>query len=113
LNKWRRFHTRAKVDDLVHCLQRIRRLDIIQLLERRVVKHKRMLNIDQEIIDPRKQEIEDLNRKLTKLFDKLRTGAVSSRDTYVYSTIGLDPLRPVRLYSVQEKGKSIILLFRF
>ncbi len=50
-------------------------------------------------MDPRKIEIENLNRKLNKLFEKMRSGAITSRDTYVYSTMGLDPLRPVRLYS--------------
>ena len=97
LNKWRRFHTRAKVDDLVHGLQRIRRADIIQLMERHVLKPKRLLNVEREEIDPRKKEIEDLNRKLNRLFDKMRTGAITSHDTYVYSTMGLDPLRPVRI----------------
>jgi hypothetical protein len=99
LNKWRRFHTRAKVDDLIHGLQQIRRSDIIQLLERRILKPKRLLNVDQVEIDPRKKEIEDLNQKLNKLFHKIRTGAITTRDTYVYSTIGLDPLRPVRICS--------------
>ena len=97
LNKWRRFHTRAKVDDLIHGLQQIRRPDVIQLVERRVLKPKRLLNVEREEIDPRKKEIEDLNRKLNRLFDKMRTGAITSHDTYVYSTMGLDPLRPVRI----------------
>ncbi|CAF5095325.1 unnamed protein product, partial [Rotaria sp. Silwood1] len=94
LTKWRRFHTRAKVDDLIHGLEQIRRFDIIQIIERRVLKPKHSLNVDQEEIDPRKKEIEDLNRKLNRLFDKIRSGTISTRDTYVYSTMGLDPLRP-------------------
>ena len=94
-HKWRRFHTRAKLDDLLQAVQKIRRLDLIQSLERNVLKPKHLLNVDSVEIDPRKKEIEDLNRKLTRLFDKMRTGAISSHDTYVYSTIGLDPLRPV------------------
>jgi hypothetical protein len=97
LNKWRRFHTRAKVDDLIHGLQKLRRFDIVQILERRVIKPKRLLTDVQEEIDPRQREIEDLNRKLNRLFEKLRTGAITSHDTYVYATIGLDPLRPVRI----------------
>ncbi len=99
MNKWRRFHTRAKVDDLIPGLQQIRRLDIIQLIERHILKPKRLLNVDQEEIDPRKKEIEDLNQKLNKLFHKIRTGVITKHDTYVYSTIGLDPLRPVRIRS--------------
>jgi hypothetical protein len=99
LNKWRRFHTRAKVDDLIHGLEKICRFDIIQLIEKHLLKPKHLLNVDQEEIDPRKIEIEDLNRKLNRLFDKIRTGAITTHDTYVYSTIGLDPLRPVRIYS--------------
>lgn len=70
------------------------------MVERRILKPKRLLNVDQEEIDPRKKEIEDLNRKLNRLFDKMRTGAITTRDTYVYSTIGLDPLRPVRICSL-------------
>ena len=53
--------------------------------------------MEQEEIDPRKREIEDLNHKLNRLFDKMRNGAIASHDTYVYSTIGLYPLRPVRI----------------
>lgn len=110
MNKWRRFHTRAKVDDLIHGLQQIRRFDIIQLIERRILKPKRLLNVDQEEIDPRKKEIEDLNRKLNRLFDKIRTGAITTHDTYVYSTIGLDPLRPVRYIAhMREMEKERIL----
>lgn len=96
LTKWRRFHIRAKVDDLIHGLEQIRRFDIVQLIERRVLKPKHLLNVDQEEIDPRKNEIEDLNRKLSRLFDKMRSGVIASRETYVYSTIGLQSLRPVR-----------------
>ncbi|CAF4832071.1 unnamed protein product, partial [Rotaria magnacalcarata] len=94
LNKWRRFHTRAKVDDLIHGLEQIRRFDILQLIERRIIKPKHLLNMDQQEIDPRKNEIDNLNRKLNRLFDKMRSGIITSRETYVYSTIGLDPLRP-------------------
>ncbi|CAF4037851.1 unnamed protein product [Rotaria magnacalcarata] len=93
LNKWRRFHTRAKVDDLIHGLEQIRRFDILQLIERRIIKPKHLLNMDQQEIDPRKNEIDNLNRKLNRLFDKMRSGIITSRETYVYSTIGLDPLR--------------------
>ncbi|CAF2736760.1 unnamed protein product [Rotaria sp. Silwood2] len=117
LTKWRRFHTRAKVDDLIHGLEKIRRFDIIQSIERRVLKPKHLLNINEEEIDPRKKEIEDLNRKLNRLFDKIRSGAISSRDTYVYSTMGLDPLRPStklaslsrtsRLNSVHSKSTNL------
>jgi Fe-S cluster assembly ATPase SufC len=96
LNKWRRFHTRAKIDDLIHALRNIRRFDIIQLIERRVLKPKISLDDDHEEVDQRKKEIEDLNRKLNRLFDKIRTGVIITHDTYVYSTIGLDPLKPVR-----------------
>jgi hypothetical protein len=96
-HKWRRFHTRAKLDDLVQAVQQIRRLDLIQSLERDVLKPTHLLNVDSVEIDPRRKEIEDLNRKLTRLFDKMRTGAISSHDTYVFSTIGLDPVRPVTI----------------
>ena len=96
LNKWRRFHTRAKIDDLIHGLERIRRFDIIRLVERRILKAKRSLNVDEEIIDPRKKEIEDLNRKINRLFDKMRSNVITSRETYVYSRMGLDQLKPVR-----------------
>jgi vacuolar-type H+-ATPase subunit I/STV1 len=96
LNKWRRFHTRAKLDDLIQALRNIRRFDIIQIIERRIIKPKQTLNEEQEEIDPRKKEIEDLNRKLNRLFEKIRTGAITTHDTYVYATIGLDPLKPVR-----------------
>ncbi len=99
MNKWRRFHTRAKVDDLIPGLQKLRRFDIIQLIEKRVIKPKNLLDVEPEEIDPRKKEIEDLNRKLNRLFDRMRTGAITSHDTYVYSTIGLDPVRPVRLFA--------------
>jgi vacuolar-type H+-ATPase subunit I/STV1 len=96
LNKWRRFHTRAKLDDLIQSLRSIRRFDIIQIIERRVIKPKQSVNEEHEEIDPRKKEIEDLNRKLNRLFEKIRTGVITTHDTYVYSTIGLDPLKPVR-----------------
>ena len=96
MNKWRRFHTRAKLDDLIQSLRTIRRFDIIQIIERRVIKPKQSVNEEQEEIDPRKKEIEDLNRKLNRLFEKIRTGVITTHDTYVYSTIGLDPLKPVR-----------------
>jgi vacuolar-type H+-ATPase subunit I/STV1 len=96
LSKWRRFHTRAKLDDLIQALRNIRRFDIVQIIERRILKPKRSLNEEHEEIDPKKQEIDDLNRKLNRLFDKMRTGVITSHDTYVYSKIGLDPLNPVR-----------------
>jgi hypothetical protein len=96
LSKWRRFHTRAKVSDLIQALRNIRRFDIIQIIERRVLRSKRSFNEEREEIDPRKQEIDDLNRKLNRLFDKIRTGVITTHDTYVYSKIGLDPLKPVR-----------------
>ncbi len=93
------------MDDLVHGLEKIRRLDIIELIEGQILKPKRLLNVVHQEIDPRKQEIEDLNGKLNRLFDKIRTGAISSHDTYVYSTIGLDPLRPVRISSLFDLHK--------
>ncbi|CAF0991246.1 unnamed protein product [Rotaria sp. Silwood1] len=96
LNKWRRFHTRAKLDDLIHALQNINRFDVIQIIDRHILKPKRLLNEEHEEIDPRKKEIEDLNRKLNRLFEKIHTGVITTHDTYVYSTIGLDPLQPVR-----------------
>ncbi len=96
MNKWRRFHTRAKLDDLIQALRIIRRFDIIQIIERRILKSKQLVNEEHEEIDPRKKEIEDLNRKLNRLFEKIRTGVITTHDTYVYSTIGLDPLKPVR-----------------
>jgi hypothetical protein len=71
-------------------------LDIVQILERRILKSKQSLNEEHEEIDPRKKEIDDLNRKLNRLFEKMRTGVITTHDTYVYSTIGLDPLKPVR-----------------
>ncbi|CAF3327334.1 unnamed protein product [Rotaria socialis] len=106
LNKWRRFHTRAKVDDLIHGLGQIRRFDIVQLIERRIIKHKHLLNMDQHEVDPRKNEIENLNRKLNRLFDKMRSGVITSRETYVYSTIGFDPMRPsTKLASVNGPNR--------
>jgi hypothetical protein len=96
LNKWRRFHTRAKLDDLVQAIRSIHRFDIIKIIERRILKIKPSINEEHEEIDPRKKEIDDLNRKLNRLFEKLRTGVITTHDTYVYSTIGLDPLKPVR-----------------
>ena len=44
----------------------------------------------QEETDPRKKEIEDLNQKLNKLFDKLRSEAIVTCDTYVYSTYKIE-----------------------
>jgi len=96
LNKWRRFHTRAKIADLIQSLRDIHRLDIIQLINQRILKPKQPLTDEKEEIDERKQEIENLNRKLNRLFEKIRTGVIATHDTYVYSTIGLDPLEPVR-----------------
>ena len=96
LNKWRRFHTRAKLDDLLHALQQIHRTDIVQVIDRRILKPKRAADEIREEVDPRKKEIEELNRKLNNLFEKIRTGVIPTHDTYVYSTIGLDPLKPVR-----------------
>ncbi|CAF4992278.1 unnamed protein product, partial [Rotaria socialis] len=96
LGKWRRFHTRAKLDDLMQALRSINRLDILQIIDRRIVKPKQSMNDNQEEIDPRKKEIEDLNRKLNRLFEKIHTGVITVHDTYVYSKIGLDPLQPVR-----------------
>ncbi|CAF2706251.1 unnamed protein product [Rotaria sp. Silwood2] len=96
LNKWRRYHTRAKLDDLIQALRHINRFDIIQIIDRRILKPKRLLNEEHEEIDPRKQEIEDLNRKLNRLFEKIHTGVITTHNTYVYSSIGLDPLQPVR-----------------
>jgi hypothetical protein len=95
-NKWQRFHTRAKLDDLVHALDAIHRIDLVQLLRRRIMKPKRSLNVDTIDFDPRKKEVDDLNRKLNRYFYRLRTGAIRCHDTYVYSTMGLDRLRPVR-----------------
>ena len=77
-------------------LQDIHRTDILQLIDRRILKPKRSADEVREEMDPRKKEIEELNRKLNSLFEKIRTGAIPTHDTYVYSTIGLDPLKPVR-----------------
>ncbi|CAF1651540.1 unnamed protein product [Adineta ricciae] len=96
LNKWRRFHTRAVLDDLIRALRKVRRPDIVQTIERRILKPKISINDIHEDVDPRKKEIEDLNRKLNHLFDKIKTGAITTHDTYSYSTIGIAPLRPVR-----------------
>ena len=96
LMKWRRFHTRAKLSDLMQALKSIRRLDLVQMIERRILKSKQVVADEEEEIDPRRKEIEDLNRKLNRLFDKIRSGVITTHDTYVYSTIGLDPLKPVR-----------------
>jgi hypothetical protein len=96
LNKWRRCHTRAKIDDLIQVLQMMHRTDILQPIERLVMKANRPSDEPTEDIDPRKQEIEDLNRKLNGLFEKIRTGVIKTHDTYVYSTIGLDQLKPAR-----------------
>lgn len=60
------------------------------------MKPKHSIDEEHEEIDPRKREIEDLNRKLNRLFEKLHTGAITTHNTYVYSNIGLDPLEPVR-----------------
>jgi hypothetical protein len=96
LSKWRRFHTRAKLEDLIKALQTIHRSDILQMIDRRILKTHRLNDNDRQEIDPRKKEIEDLNRKLNGLFEKIRTGVIKTHDTYVYSTIGLDPMKPVR-----------------
>ncbi|CAF1468120.1 unnamed protein product [Adineta steineri] len=77
LNKWRRYHTRAKIDDLIHGLQQIHRLDIIKLIEEDIIKPKLLLNVCHEEIDPRKKEIEDLNQKLIRLFDKIRNNTTN------------------------------------
>ena len=111
-HKWRRFHTRAKLDDLVQAVQQIRRLDLLQSLERDVLKPKHIFDVDSVEIDPRKKEIEDLNRKLTRMFEKMRTGVINPHETYVYSTIGLDPLRPVRNDEHREMCLSINFLFQ-
>lgn len=96
MNKWRRFHTRAVLDDLVQALRKIRRQDMVQTIERRILKPKISITDIREDVDPRKKEIEDLNRKLNHLFEKIKTGAIATHDTYTYSTIGIAPLRPVR-----------------
>ena len=88
LHKWRRFHTRAKIDDLTQGLEKIRRNDLIQLLERKVLKPKHLLNLEHVDVDPRKKEIEDLNRKLNRLFEKMRTGAFATA-----STVRIFPVR--------------------
>ena len=76
LNKWRRLHTHAKIDDLIYGLQQIRRFDIVQLIKRHIIKPKRVLDIDEEEIDLKKQEIEDLNEKLNQLFEKIRENTI-------------------------------------
>lgn len=81
LNKWRRFHTRAKLEDLTSGLEKIRRHDLLQLLERKILKPKHLLNVEHVEIDPRKKEIEDLNRKLNRLFEKIRTGTFVTAST--------------------------------
>ncbi|CAF1240182.1 unnamed protein product [Adineta steineri] len=96
LNKWRRLHTRAVLDDLVQALRKARRLDIVHTIERRILKPKHSITDIHEDIDPRKKEIDDLNRKLNHLFDKIKSGSIVTHETYAYSTIGIAPLRPVR-----------------
>ena len=81
---------------MIKALQKIHRTDIVQLIDRRILKPKRSAEEIREEMDPRKKEIEELNRKLNGLFEKIRTGVIPTHDTYVYSTIGLDPLKPVR-----------------
>lgn len=80
----------------MQALKSIRRFDLVQMIEQRILKSKQLVAEIEEEIDPRRKEIEDLNRKLNRLFDKIRSGVITTHDTYVYSTIGLDPLKPVR-----------------
>ncbi len=84
------------LDDLTQALRNTHRSDIVKTIERRVLKPKSSMSDVNYDIDPRKKEIEDLNRKLNHLFDKIKTGVITTHDTYVYSTIGVAPLRPVR-----------------
>ncbi|CAF1615559.1 unnamed protein product, partial [Didymodactylos carnosus] len=98
LTKWRRYHTRSKVEDIVTALSKIRRYDLVQLIDKRILKPRRQVYDDVEEIDPRKKEIDDLNKKLNKLFDKIKTGQIQTYETYVYSSIGLDKVNPVRKF---------------
>ncbi|UJR08463.1 hypothetical protein I4U23_012732 [Adineta vaga] len=81
LNKWRRFHTRARVDDLIHGLRQIHRVDIVQSIEQSISKPKCLLDDDDDDdddeIDLQKKEIEDLNQKLIRLFEKLRNNTTT------------------------------------
>lgn len=97
LAKWRRYHTRAKTNDLIQALKKVNRNDLIQVIERNVIKPKHLLDVDNVQIDPRKKEIDELNRKLNRLFEKMRNSTMDLRETYTYSRIGLDEIRPVEL----------------
>ncbi|CAF1590369.1 unnamed protein product [Didymodactylos carnosus] len=98
LTKWRRYHTRAKMDDILIALAKIRRYDLVQVIQKRILKQKRQLDYDVEDIDPRKKEIEDLNKKLNKLFEKIKNGQIQTHETYVYSSLGCGTVDPVRKY---------------
>lgn len=92
LNKWRRFHTRAKIEDLLQALEKIRRTDLVQVLERKILKQKHLLNVDHVEIDPRKKEIEDLNRKLNRLFEKIRTGTMQRQSAVRSIEVGFSSI---------------------
>ncbi|CAF0770284.1 unnamed protein product, partial [Didymodactylos carnosus] len=105
LLKWRRHHIRAKIDDILSTLKQIHRFDLVSLVENRVVLPSRSARFDgrddREEQDPRQREINELNRKLNRLFEKINSGAIRTRDTYVYTSLGMfDKYRP------QSKGPS-------
>ena len=72
LQKWKRFHSRAKLEDLKLSLKSILRHDILAELNEKISnmgkkKPKKMI-IDE--MDKRKREAENLHQKLTKFFEK-------------------------------------------
>lgn len=80
LQKWKRFHSRAKLDDLRDALKAIGRTDILNHLNSHL-KKLREPKIDKpdikktsiELEDAKKKEIEMLHEKLTSYFERLRT----------------------------------------
>ena len=80
MQKWRRLHLRAKLEDLMDTLSAIRRKDIKKAIEKHLSKSnkKNDVNSDDEVDkDPHKKEVEHLHKRLTKFFEKLKNNQVS------------------------------------
>ena len=73
LTKWRRFHSRARLDDLRSCLAQINRKDILDEIERHLnatYESKQRKKASMIKIDPKKLEADKLHENLLKFFNK-------------------------------------------
>ncbi len=82
LKKWKRYHSRARLDDLRSVLVSINRQDIVKEIDHilnAAYEHKERKKLSLVQIDPKKLEADRLHEKLVKFFDKNKEESKSQK----------------------------------